>query len=35
LAIVSELVAAHDGTVTLGDASLGGARFDVALPART
>jgi signal transduction histidine kinase len=35
LAIVSELVAAHDGTVTLGDARLGGARFDLALPART
>jgi signal transduction histidine kinase len=35
LAIVAELVAAHEGTVTIGDASLGGARVEVTLPART
>lgn len=34
LAIVAELVAAHDGTVTIGDATLGGARIEVTLPAR-
>lgn len=34
LAIVAELVTAHDGTVTIGDASLGGARIEVTLPAR-
>jgi signal transduction histidine kinase len=35
LAIVAELVAAHDGTVTVGDSTLGGARVEVTLPART
>jgi signal transduction histidine kinase len=35
LAIVAELVAAHDGRVTVGDAGLGGARIEVTLPART
>jgi signal transduction histidine kinase len=34
LAIVAELVAAHDGTVRVGDTALGGARFEVILPAR-
>jgi signal transduction histidine kinase len=34
LAIVAELVAAHGGTVALGDAALGGARAEVRLPAR-
>ena len=32
LAIVAEIVAAHDGTVTVEDSDLGGARFDVELP---
>ncbi len=32
LALVSELVADHGGSVTVGDAGLGGARFEVALP---
>jgi signal transduction histidine kinase len=32
LAIVAELVRAHGGTVTVGDAPLGGARFEVRLP---
>ena len=35
LAIVRELVAAHGGTVTVGDAELGGARVVVTLPARS
>jgi signal transduction histidine kinase len=35
LAIVAELVAAHDGRVTVGDAAIGGARIEVTLPART
>jgi signal transduction histidine kinase len=35
LAIVAELVTAHNGTVTIGDATLGGARIEVTLPART
>jgi signal transduction histidine kinase len=35
LAIVAELVTAHSGTVTIGDATLGGARVEVTLPART
>jgi signal transduction histidine kinase len=35
LAIVGELATAHDGTVTIGDATLGGARIEVTLPART
>ncbi|WP_255566474.1 cell wall metabolism sensor histidine kinase WalK [Iamia sp. SCSIO 61187] len=35
LAIVAELVTAHDGAVTIGDATLGGARVEVTLPART
>ena len=34
LAIVAELVAAHGGTVALVDGVLGGARVEVALPAR-
>jgi signal transduction histidine kinase len=34
LAIVAEVVAAHGGTVTIGDAGLGGARVEVRLPAR-
>ena len=34
LAIVAEVVAAHGGTVTIGDAALGGARVEVHLPAR-
>jgi signal transduction histidine kinase len=33
LAIVSEIVAAHDGTVSAGDAPIGGARPEVSLPA--
>ena len=33
LAIVREIVAAHGGTVTIGDSPLGGARVRVALPA--
>jgi signal transduction histidine kinase len=33
LAIVSEIVAAHGGTVAVGPADLGGARFVVRLPA--
>lgn len=33
LAIVSEIVAAHDGTVTVSESDLGGARFEVRLPA--
>jgi signal transduction histidine kinase len=33
LAIVSELVAAHDGSVAIADAALGGARVVVTLPA--
>ena len=32
LAIVSELVAAHGGTVVIADSSLGGARIEVSLP---
>jgi signal transduction histidine kinase len=32
LAIVAELVAAHGGTVTIGDSPLGGARVEVRLP---
>jgi signal transduction histidine kinase len=35
LAIVAELVTAHDGTVVIADATLGGARIEVTLPART
>ena len=35
LAIVAELVAAHGGTVTIGDANLGGARIELTLPTRT
>jgi signal transduction histidine kinase len=35
LAIVAEMVTAHNGTVTIGDATLGGARIEVTLPART
>lgn len=35
LAIVAELVTAHNGTVTIGDATLGGARIEVTLPAWT
>jgi len=34
LAIVAEVVAAHGGTVAVGDAGLGGARVEVRLPAR-
>jgi heavy metal sensor kinase len=34
LAIVSELVAAHDGTISIGDSPLGGARIEVRLPGR-
>ena len=33
LAIVSEIVAAHDGTVSAEDAPIGGARLEVSLPA--
>ncbi len=33
LAIVAEIVAAHGGTVTVGQSPLGGARFEVVLPA--
>lgn len=33
LAIVSEIVAAHHGTVTVGDSDLGGAQFEIRLPA--
>ncbi|MFE0652493.1 sensor histidine kinase [Streptomyces sp. NPDC059534] len=33
LAIVAELVAAHGGTATVADGRLGGARFEVVLPA--
>jgi signal transduction histidine kinase len=33
LAIVAEVVAAHGGTVTVAEAPLGGARFEVRLPA--
>ena len=33
LAIVKELVAAHDGTVSVSSSALGGARFTVRLPA--
>lgn len=32
LAIVTEIVAAHGGSVSVGDAPLGGARFEVLLP---
>jgi signal transduction histidine kinase len=32
LAIVAEIVAAHGGSATVGDAPLGGARFEVILP---
>ncbi len=32
LAIVAEVVAAHGGTVSVGEAPLGGARFTVTLP---
>jgi signal transduction histidine kinase len=32
LAIVDEVVAAHDGTITVAGADLGGARFEVTLP---
>ena len=32
LAIVAEIVAAHGGTATVGDAPAGGARFEVTLP---
>jgi len=32
LAIVAELVAAHDGAVTIGEAAIGGARIEVTLP---
>ena len=32
LAIVAEIVAAHGGTVTVGQSPLGGARFEVVLP---
>jgi hypothetical protein len=35
LAIVAEVATAHNGTVTIGDATLGGARIEVTLPART
>jgi signal transduction histidine kinase len=35
LAIVAEIVAAHGGTVSVGDAPLGGARFSVVLPRLT
>lgn len=28
------LVAAHGGTVTVGDSDLGGARFDIRIPTR-
>jgi signal transduction histidine kinase len=34
LAIVAELVAAHDGTISIGDSPLGGARIEVRLPGR-
>lgn len=34
LAIVAELVAAHGGAVTVSGSALGGARFEVSLPAR-
>jgi signal transduction histidine kinase len=34
LAIVAEVVAAHGGTVTIGDGALGGARVETRLPAR-
>ncbi|WP_405604226.1 HAMP domain-containing histidine kinase [Streptomyces sp. NBC_01410] len=34
LAIVAELVAAHGGAVTVSGGALGGARFEVSLPAR-
>jgi signal transduction histidine kinase len=33
LSIVAEVVAAHDGTVSVGDSPLGGARIEVRLPA--
>ena len=33
LAIVAEVVGAHSGTVSIGDSRLGGARFEVRLPA--
>jgi signal transduction histidine kinase len=33
LAIVAEIVRAHHGSVQVGDSDLGGARFDVELPA--
>jgi signal transduction histidine kinase len=32
LAIVTEIVAAHGGSVSVGDAAIGGARFEVLLP---
>lgn len=32
LAIATEIAAAHDGTLTVGDSPLGGARFEVLLP---
>jgi signal transduction histidine kinase len=35
LAIVAEIVAAHGGSVVIGDAPLGGARVTLRLPART
>jgi signal transduction histidine kinase len=33
LAIVAEVVAAHHGTISIGNSGLGGARFEVRLPA--
>jgi signal transduction histidine kinase len=33
LAIVAEVVGAHHGTISIGDSDLGGARFEVRLPA--
>jgi signal transduction histidine kinase len=33
LAIVAEVVGAHRGTISVGNSGLGGARFEVRLPA--